>query len=302
MHYSGNARDYHQGEELIKQGKVGCLILAGGQGTRLKVEGPKGTVAVTPSGKSLFQLFCQRAKGPLCIMTSPLNHLETVDFFEKHSFFGLDPSQLFFFQQDTLAFLDDKWQEIAEQGPSGNGHALHHFFRAGLWQQWTRLGIEYLNIISVDNALADPFDPEAVGLASRTRVDALLKAVPRLAPDEKMGALTVQEGKLKVIEYFEISKDNSPSTLSSTGMFCISMPFIHYLVEEIKAEFPFHLARKKGVWKRERFLFDLLDFARSSAVLVCDREKVYCPLKNATGEHSLETVRLKMSQLSDTVP
>jgi len=300
VNYSGNTQDQLRGKELIQQGKVGCIILAGGQGTRLGFDGPKGCMIVTSSGKSLFQLFCERAQGPICIMTSPLNHIQTVDFFEKNHFFNLDPSQVSFFQQEMLPLLDDQFQPTQEVGPDGNGHALHHFYRSGLWKKWHDLGIEYLNVIFVDNALADPFDPELVGLASRKNVDAILKAVPRLSAQEKMGMVTMQNGKLKVIEYFEISQ-NTISALSSTGMFCLSMSFIHYLTQELKAEFPLHLARKKGLWKRERFLFDLLDFARSGAVLVCERDKIYCPLKNASGEHSLETVRLKLDQISDTL-
>ncbi len=238
-------------------------------------------------------------------MTSGLNHAQTIDFFEKHGSFGLDPSQLSFFEQGMLPFLDDHGDWLLEkpgkiaEGPDGNGHALRLFFETGIWEKWKEAGIEYLHVIFVDNALADPFDPEFVGLTARTGADAALKAVERLCADEKMGVLVKREGRLKVIEYSEIPSDASPYTLSSTGMFCIAMPFIQRLCQEMNADFPLHLARKtakvaKGdvhIWKCERFIFDLLDYARSSAVLVCPREKIYSPLKNATGEKSLETVR-----------
>ncbi len=312
---SGNLEDCLLGESLLRQGKVGCLILAGGQGTRLGYDGPKGALPVTPiTGKSLFQLFCERTlaagakagqKLPLCIMTSGLNHTQTIDFFEKHGSFGLDPSQLSFFEQGTLPFLDDHGDWLLEkpgkiaEGPDGNGHALHLFFETGIWGKWKEAGIEYLNVIFVDNALADPFDPEFVGLTARTGADAALKAVERISPDEKMGVLVKREGRLKVIEYSEIPSGSSQFTLSSTGMFCIAMPFIQHLCREVNADFPLHLARKtakvaKGnvhIWKCERFIFDLLDYVRSSAVLVCPREKIYSPLKNAAGEKSLETVQ-----------
>jgi len=315
----GNPLDQAAGEALLQQGKVGCLILAGGQGTRLGVSGPKGTFPVTPvEGKSLFQLFCERTKQaslaagkqlPLCIMTSPFNHAQTVAFFEEHAFFGLDRAQITFFEQEMLPLLDDagKWLleepgKIAE-GPDGNGHALHLFFKSGIWNKYKEAGIEYLNVIFVDNALADPFDPECVGFAARTQVDAVLKAVGRLFPEEKMGALVEREGKLKVLEYSEIPAGLSALTLSSTGMFCLQMDFIAHLCQEIKAHFPLHRARKSAlvwrsgkqemapVWKCERFLFDLLDYARSSAALVYPRAKIYAPLKNASGDHSPESVR-----------
>ncbi len=311
---SGNSEDYSRGEALVRQGKVGCLILAGGQGTRLGFDGPKGTIPVTPtSGKSLFQLFCERTKSagenlPLCIMTSPSNHKETVQFFESRGHFGLDPNQVSFFQQGELPFVDDEGHWFLErsgkiaEGPDGNGHALRLFYDLGLWEKWQTAGVQYLNIIFVDNALADPFDPEFVGFTARQGVDAALKAVARLSPDEKMGALVERKGKLKVIEYSEIPSNGSQYTLSSTGMFCLSMGFIKYLCGTLKAEFPLHLARKKAgiggdmhIWKCERFIFDLLEFARSSAVLVYPREKIYAPLKNATGDKSLETVKKSLA-------
>lgn len=307
---SGNSQDYSRGEELVRQGKVGCLILAGGQGTRLGFDGPKGTIPVTPTtGKSLFQLFCERTGSagknlPICIMTSCFNHKQTVEFFESHGHFGLNPSQVSFFKQGELPFVNDDGHWLLErsgkiaEGPDGNGHALRLFYDLGLWEKWNKAGVEYLNIIFVDNALADPFDPEFVGFTARHGVDAALKAVMRLSPDEKMGVLVERKGKLAVIEYSEVPSNGSEYPLSSTGMFCLSMQFIQYLCGTLKAEFPLHLARKQAnlggdmhIWKCERFIFDLLAFARSSAVFVCPREKIYAPLKNATGDKSLETVK-----------
>lgn len=310
---SGNAEDRLRGERLLREGKVGCLILAGGQGTRLGFNGPKGAVPVTPiTKKSLFQVFCERTKAagkelPICIMTSPLNHQQTIDFFKTYDFFGLASSRVSFFEQETLPFLDDSGRWLLEkpgkiaEGPDGNGHALRLFFEKGIWKKWKEQGIEYLNVIFVDNPLADPFDPEFIGLTDRTGSDAALKAVERLSPDEKMGALAEAQGKLKVIEYFEIPEGRSDFTLSSTGMFCISMAFIHYFCQEKQAKMPLHFSRKSAqvfpldqrisIWKCERFIFDLLDHVRTCAVFLCLREKVYAPLKNATGDKSLETVQ-----------
>lgn len=320
---SGNLENRKRGEMLVRQGKVGCLILAGGQGTRLGFAGPKGIFPVSPiKGKSLFQLFCERTKAasawsghplPLCIMTSAANHVQTVEFLQKHDYFGLPSSQIFFMEQEMLPLLDDRGHWLLErpgkiaEGPDGNGHALRLFFGQGIWEKWKASGIEFLNVIFVDNALADPFDPEFIGFSERTGVDAAMKAVERLSPDEKMGILAECDGKLKVIEYSEIPSDVSQFALSSTGMFCISMEFIRYLYQDLNVEFPLHLARKKApvllgtakglvqemaqIWKCERFIFDLLDHARTSVVLVCPRDKIYAPLKNATGEKSIETVK-----------
>ena len=317
---SGCPEHEERGKSLLHQGKVGCLILAGGQGSRLGFDGPKGSYPVSPvRGKSLFQLFCERTKAasawaghplPLCIMTSSINHAQTIAFFEQHANFGLPASQLFFIQQEMLPLLDDRGQWLLEapgkiaEGPDGNGHALRIFFNSGLWQQWRDFGVEYLNVIFVDNALADPFDPEFIGYTAAINADAALKAIERYSPNEKMGILAEYAGRLKVIEYSEMPADISQFTLSSTGMFCISMEFIR---KHMHAEFPLHIARKgapvllgtsKGfvqeiaqIWKCERFIFDLLDHARTTGVLVCPREKIYAPLKNASGDRSIETVR-----------
>jgi UDP-N-acetylglucosamine/UDP-N-acetylgalactosamine diphosphorylase len=321
--HSGDLENRKRGEALLRQGKVGCLILAGGQGTRLGFDGPKGSFPISPiKGKSLFQLFCERTKAasawsgqplPLCIMTSASNHVQTVTFLQKNDYFGLPSSQLFFIEQEMLPLLDEHGHWVLErpgkiaEGPDGNGHALRLFYAGGIWERWKGLGIEFLNVIFVDNALADPFDLEFVGFSERKGTDAALKAVERSFSDEKMGALAECTGKLKVIEYSEMPSDASRFTLSSTGMFCISMEFIRYLYQELDVEFPLHLACKKTpvlvstakgcvqeivqIWKCERFIFDVLDHVRTSAVLICPRDKIYAPLKNATGEKSVETVK-----------
>jgi UDP-N-acetylglucosamine/UDP-N-acetylgalactosamine diphosphorylase len=295
---SGNLKHRARGEELLREKKVGCLILAGGQGTRLGFDGPKGAFPLI-AGKSLFEIFSERVKLagtdlPLCIMTSELNHQQTVDFFQEHNGFGLKSSQLFFFKQKMLPFIDDGGNWLLEkpgkiaEGPDGNGHALHLFYQTGLWQAWREAGIEYLNVIFVDNVLADPFDAELIGFTESQRVDAVLKVVQRMKPDEKMGVVAEVNGKLKVIEYFELPSNPSEYTLSSTGMFCLSMPFIEAFKD---TQLPWHLSCKNSIWKCERLLFELLDYTKSSAALLYPREKIYAPLKNRAGDHSPEVVR-----------
>ncbi len=313
---SGSAGNRAVGEELLRQGKVGCIILAGGQGSRLGFEGPKGMMPVTPlHQKSLFQLFAERTKAasqrygstlPLCVMTSPLNHQQTVDYFAAQNNFGLLPDQLFFMQQNMLPLLNDEggWLfagpgRLAE-GPDGNGEAMRHFCEQGIFSNWRGRGVEWVNVILVDNALADPFDAEFVGYASYRQSDVALKAVERLSPTEQMGVLVNRNGHLKVVEYSEFVPDGREYAYSSTSMFSFSMSFISRLyLEGQKKEMPLHLARKcvtidsgkVHVWKCETFIFDLLDETRSAAVLVCPRENIFAPLKNAEGNNSLRTVQ-----------
>ena len=158
---------------------------------------------VTPiTNKSLFQLFAERVKAasekaqrdlPLCIMTSAFNHEETVRFFQEYQYFGLPPSAVFFFQQQQLPFIDSQGNWLLKapgqlaEGPDGNGHALHLFWNSGVGQQWKERGVEYLNVIFVDNALADPFDPAFIGFTIHSQLDAALKAVHRNDPEEAVG-------------------------------------------------------------------------------------------------------------------
>jgi len=165
------------GIEATKKGLVGCLLLAGGQGTRLGWPGPKGTFSVTLiKKKSLFQFFAEKVKAasvfvnrdlPLAIMTSPLNEAETRQFFQKNNFFGLKPHQLFIFSQTMLPFLDFNKRLVhtrtLAKGPDGNGSCFESFFKSHVGEQWQKSGIEYLNIVLIDNPLADPYDFELLG-------------------------------------------------------------------------------------------------------------------------------------------
>ena len=175
----GSQIDRELGEELICSGKVGCLILAGGRGSRLGTNGPKGAVAVSPiKGKSLFQLFGERTHSAsvragrplhLAVMTSPLNHAQTKEFFQAHQNFNLPSSHLHFFEQSVLPFCDDQGNWLLErpgsllEGPDGNGNALHLLHHSGLYERWRADGVEYVNVVLVDNPLADPFDAELAG-------------------------------------------------------------------------------------------------------------------------------------------
>lgn len=299
--------DRSSGMKLLNEGKVGCLILAGGQGSRLGMHLPKGLVPVSPiKSKTLFQLLCEKTKAaslqagqslPLAIMTSPLNHEQTVSYIEKNDRFGLGSNQISFFTQEMLPFLDDKGHWLLDskgkitEGPDGNGSALSRFFHSGIWSDWQRLGIEYVNVVLIDNPLADPFDPALFAAHAEARADVTLKCVPRLYPEEKVGLVAERSGKIQVVEYFELPEEERllPKWhVANVSLFCFSMEFI---AKTSDVKLPWHLARKGGLWKFETFIFDLLSFSEKTEVVLYPREEAYSPLKNASGEASVETVR-----------
>lgn len=291
-HFSGSSDYSLKGQELIRAGKVGCIILAGGQGSRLGADIPKGMVSVLEE-KTLFQLFLENVAAaeqragrplPLAIMTSPLNHKTTLAYLQDHQFFGA--RQVDLFEQEMLPLLDDQGNPLPE-GPSGNGEVFKHFARSGLLKKWQERGIAYIHVILIDNPLADPFDPELCGFHAEMRTQVTIKGVKKEDPEEKMGVILEEERKVRVVEYSEVSETikRLPGLIGNTSLFCFSMDFAHTAAS---AALPWHIVQKevkvdgkliKG-WKFETFIFDLLEYASKIEVLVYPRNKTYAPLKS----------------------
>ena len=311
---SGNHSHQTHGKTLLSQGKVGCLILAGGQGTRLSLGKPKALTPLTLiKHKSLLQFFCEktlaasyqaRASLPLAIMTSPLNYTEIKSHLEEHHFFGLNPSQVSLFSQDMLPFLDDNGCWLLESsnkllvGPDGNGHSLKLFVKSGVCQKWKEQGIEYVNMIPIDNPLADPFDAELVGSLAKSQSDICVKAMMRETPDEKVGILGLHNETICIQEYTEMPEDSSSFMIGNPGLFSFTLNFAQKIASY---DLPLHLARKKAVvfsknkqetlliWKFERFILDIFPYSTKTEVIVYPREDIYAPIKNASGDKSLAT-------------
>lgn len=327
--FSGNHEDFLEGKRLIEKGKTGCILVAGGQGTRLRFDGPKGMFPVTRiKHKSLFQIFAEKVVAaskqanfplPLAIMTSPINDAITREFFATNGNFGLLKEQLYFFSQKALPFLDidghmflSSPHSIAE-GPNGNGYALRYFFESGIWQFWSELGIEYINLVPIDNPLANPYDAELFGYHTRTGAEITLKSILRKEPQEKVGLIVKLEGKPAVIEYTELPmQERSARTtegglkhnIANISLFCLSMDFVKHVSDK---PLPLHANFKtaqyideQGIterplepnaWKFETFIFDYLPFAKQIECLVYPRKECFAPLKNAEGPSSLGSVQ-----------
>ena len=250
----GNSQNQIKGEQLIKEGRLGCLLLAGGQGTRLQHNGPKGTYPISViKNKSLFQLCAEKVKAAgvqagrqlkLAIMTSPENNIETEMFFDQHHFFGLDRSQVSFFIQETLPLLDSQGNlflrspyEIAE-GANGNGCAFSAFAQSGILSQWIDEGIEYLHMILIDNPLADPFDAELLGFHVAQHNEITCKCTEKTDPKEKVGLLVKKkrgEEHCAIIEYSEMEEEEKEARradgrlkhcCANLSLFCFSLSFI----------------------------------------------------------------------------
>ncbi len=261
------------GHELLRAGKVGAILVAGGQGTRLGFDQPKGLFPIGPlSGKSLFQLYGEqlRARGrragraiPYFVMTSDATHAETVAWFERHGDFGLNRDDVYFFQQGALPAVDDAQPRLllADKGtistsPDGHGGLLKALARAGLLQVMRERGIEYVYYHQVDNATAVLCDPVFLGLHVQRGSELSTKVVPKTGPEEKVGVLVSVDGRTEIIEYIDMPQDLSESRdptgglrfwAGSTAIHVFSRVFLERIVDE-GLKLPYHVAHKAVPW------------------------------------------------------
>ncbi len=255
---------------------IGVILLAGGQGSRLGLTGPKGTFQVRE--KSLFQWICDQIPVdiPIAVMTSPLNHAETVAFFEKHRFFEREVG---FFQQGLLPMLDEKKRPLGILAPDGNGSVFKSFAESKMIDLFEKKGIDLISIVPVENRLADPADPVFISFVRKTDADAALKCIERKAGDA-MGALVEREGRIEVVEYFDADA-TVQYRYSYTGMMAMKLSFMKRMA---KVDLPLHCVWKKAkdafAWKREMFIFDALPFADRAKALCYSRSQIYAPLKS----------------------
>lgn len=307
----GLEADKKLGLQIISSGKAACLLVAGGQGTRLGFNGPKGMFPISiVKHKSLFQLFAEKTLAashqagcrlPLAVMTSPLNHAETLSFFAEHDYFGLSSDQLFFYSQSMLPFLDISGNLFLERtdsialGPDGNGSALQGLIDSGIWSKWKNLDVQYLNFVLIDNPLADPFDAELIGFHARQGGDVTVKCTQRRSAEEKVGLLMRRYGVLQVVEYSELPDEERQALLSDGSLkhACANISLFSFsasFIEKLKgASFPLHLAFKDAqalgksvkAWKFEKFIFDLLPWASNVQALMYPREECFAPLKSS---------------------
>jgi UDP-N-acetylglucosamine/UDP-N-acetylgalactosamine diphosphorylase len=326
------------GEELLKAGKVAAFVVAGGQGSRLGYDGPKGCYTCGPvTHRSLFEMFAANLVGakkrygrdvPWYIMTSPLNHRATVGFFEDHHFFGLERSNVLFFQQGVMPSLDMKTGKVllsrpdeVATNPDGHGGAIAALKKSGAIDDMKRRGVEHLSYFQVDNPLVRVLDPVFLGLhaaAPDSSGEMSSKMVAKASPEEKVGVFaTVSRGGRDVVDVVEYSdfppalaKERGPDGVlaynaGSIAVHIIGVAFLEKLANDPSFELPFHRAEKKvacvdlangeviqpqvnNAVKLEKFVFDALPLCKASIVVETSREE-FAPIKNATGVDSPES-------------
>ena len=317
------------GIDAIKKGKVACVLLAGGQGTRLGVDGPKGAydIGITRPVYIFERLIanltdvCNRcmATVPLYIMTSDKNDAETRAFLRAHDYFGYPEAYVKFFRQDMAPSVDFDGKLLLEErgklvlSPNGNGGWYSSLCKSGLYADLKKSGVEWLNVFAVDNVLQRMADPAFVGATVLSGKKSGAKVVCKSCPEEKVGVLCLEDNKPSIIEYYEITPEMAAMRDEKGDLKYIYGVILNYLfnvkrLEEIaKERIPVHVVKKKiphldgngnlvkpekeNGYKFETLILDMIKLMGSCLPFEVEREREFAPIKNKTGVDSVESAQ-----------
>lgn len=317
------------GIQAIKSSKLAVITMAGGQGTRLGHNGPKGTFDLgLESHKSIFEILCDTlllAKSqydvtiPWYLMTSDENNNPTIDFFESHNYFGYPKDAVKFFKQGELPMLSTDGKILLnEEGTiklasDGHGGIFDAIFKNNILEDMKSKGIEWIFIGGVDNVLVKMVDPVLMGMCIKNNTLAGGKSVVKSCPEEKVGVFCLKNSRPSVVEYIEISKemanmrDENGELLYGESHIICNLFNINAIEEISKNNLPYHTAQKKAkyidenknlivpenpnAYKFESFIFDAFSKLDKMTILRVKREEEFAPVKNATGVDSPETAR-----------
>ena len=317
------------GLEAISHGKVGAVLLAGGQGSRLGFDHPKGMFNIGVE-RELFIFEClinnlldvtkkAGAWVPLFIMTSTENNEETVKFFEQHNYFGYSSDNVFFFVQEQLPTVDTNGKlMLADKGviktaPNGNGGWYASMAKTGMLKVVQEAKIEWLNVFAVDNVLQRIADPCFIGAVIDSGKVSGAKVVAKAAPEEKVGVLCLEDGRPSIVEYYEMTDEmlhsrEADGTLSYNYGVILNYLFrVDKLNQTLSVKLPLHRAFKKiqymtangelikpdepNAYKFETLALDMVKLQDDCLAYEVDRSKEFAPVKNKTGVDSVDTAR-----------
>jgi UDP-N-acetylglucosamine/UDP-N-acetylgalactosamine diphosphorylase len=314
------------GAAMLAAGEVGAVIVAGGQATRLRCEGPKGVFPIGPvSQASLFELLLGRLKAvatrsghrlPLAIMTSSATDAQTREFLGQHAYFGLDPAELLFFRQGDLPAITldggnlmlDAADHVA-MAPDGHGGLLQALSAAGGLEWFARFGCRDIVTFQVDNPLAMPLDEEFLGHHRLGESEFTTQVVEKTDPAERVGVVAEIDGTTRLIEYSDLPEELAEAREADgrlrlrAGSIAIHAFTREFLERAADSDgLPLHLARKAvphldeagrlvtprqpNAVKFERFIFDLMPLARRVLPVEVDAAEGFAPLKNPSGSAS----------------
>lgn len=317
------------GLDAIRAGKVGAVLLAGGMGTRLGSDNPKGMYNVGLTRElyifeclinNLLEVVRQADTWiHLFVMTSDKNNDATISFLKEHKFFGYQEEYVHFFEQEMAAATDYSGKIYLEEkgklstSPNGNGGWFISMKNAGLLDFVEKQGIEWMNVFAVDNVLQRIADPCFVGATIEKNCTVGAKVVRKNAPDEKVGVMCLEDGRPSIVEYYELTEDlmNARDENGDPAYnFGVILNYLFYVPELIgisDRQLPLHIVEKKipylneagelvkpeapNGYKFENLVLDMIHQMSSCLPFEVVREKEFAPIKNKTGVDSVESAR-----------
>ncbi len=322
------------GLKVLAEGKVAALLLAGGMGTRLGSDRPKGELNVGET-RTLYLFECLiinlqavvKKCGvtiPLYIMTSEKNDADTRNFFKQHDYFGYPEKAVHFFVQQMAAAVDYDGKLLMEgpgrlaTSPNGNGGWFSSLKRAGYLEDLHRAGVEWINIFAVDNPLQKICDPAFVGATVLSGAESGSKVIRKNSPDEKLGVLCRDDGKPSIIEYYDMTEEmqtlrNPDGSLAYAFGVILNYLFrIDALERIVDRRLPVHVVEKKipymdenglmvkpdreNGYKFETLVVDMIHMMNDTLAYEVEREKEFAPIKNLHGRDSLDSSRELMKK------
>lgn len=317
------------GIQAIRNRKVGAVLLAGGQGTRLGFDKPKGMFCIGET-KELYIFEClinnlmkvvelAGVSVPLFIMTSEKNDLDTRDFFEKNQYFGYNKEDVYFFVQEMAPSVDYNGKLLLEEkgrlslSPNGNGGWFSSMVKAGLLEEIQRIGVEWLNVFAVDNVLQKIADPAFIGAVLQSGKPSGSKVVCKAFPEERVGVMCKENGKPSIVEYYELTDemkdavDDNGEPAYNYGVILNYLLNVSSLTGILDRELPVHIVEKKipyldefGVkvvpeepngYKFEELILDMIRLMDDCLPYEVVRNQEFAPVKNKQGVDSIDTAR-----------
>lgn len=322
------------GVDAIKKGKVGAVLLAGGMGTRLGSDDPKGMYNIgLTKDVYIFERIVNNLMDVvketstwihLFIMTSDKNHDATTRFFKEHDYFGYNQEYVTFFMQEMAPAADYNGKVYMEEkgkiatSPNGNGGWFISMAKWGVLDIVKKAGIEWLNIFAVDNVLQRIADPIFVGATIANNAAVGSKVVRKAAPDEKVGVMCLEDGRPSIVEYYELTdemmnaKDENGDPAYNFGVILNYLFKVCDLEEIMNKHMPLHIVEKKipyidengkyvnpeapNGYKFENLVLDMIHLLDSCLPFEVVRNKEFAPIKNKTGVDSVESARELLKQ------
>lgn len=325
---------YNAGITAIKNGKVGAVLLAGGMGTRLGSDNPKGMYNIGET-KDVFiferiisnLLDVVKMSGAyihLFIMTSDKNNDATINFFKEKNYFGYDKNFVTFFIQEMapatdyngLVYMESKSK--MSTSPNGNGGWFESMAKTGALKVVKDNGIEWLNVFAVDNVLQRIADPVFVGATINTGSQVGAKVVKKATRDEKVGVMCLEDGKPSIVEYYELTDelmdavDEMGEPAYNYGVILNYLLSVKPLEEIMEKQMPLHIVEKKipyideagnlikpeqpNGYKFETLILDMIHLLDTCLPFEVVRNKEFAPIKNKTGVDSVESARALLKE------